>query len=69
MATGGGSAELTLSVRFAQKQLSLFVKHGDTVNYVVKKAAAALKEENEGLVLLFRGTPLHGEAIIGVSEA
>ena len=69
MATGGGSVELTLSVRFAQRQLPLYVKYGDTVNYVVKKAAAALNEKNEGLVLLFRGAPLNGEAIIGVSEA
>ena len=68
MATGG-NADLTLSVRFASHQLPLYVKQKDTVEYVIKKAAAALKEDREGMELFFKGTKLNEHAKIGVSQA
>ena len=68
MATGV-NADLTLSVRFASNQLPLYVKQKDTVEYVIKKAAAALKEDREGMVLFFKGTRLNERDNIGVSKA
>lgn len=63
-----GSDDVLLSVCFGQRKLSLNVKRKDKVRYVVKKAAALLKEIDDGLGLLYRGTRLPGDAAVGVSR-
>ena len=68
MASGGGNAELPLSIQFASNRLTLYVKEKHTVEYVITKAAAALKEDREGMVMLFKGRRLNERAFIGVSE-
>ena len=63
-----GTALLTLSVRFASHQLPLYVKESETVDYVIQKAAAALNEDRQGMVILLKGKRLNERDIIGVSE-
>ena len=60
--------DVALSVLCGRKKLPLHVKRKDTIAYVVKKAAAELKEpEDKKYMLLYKGSAVSEDLKVGVS--
>ena len=66
MATGGGSSEVTLTVRFENQRVAIRVSKDDKVSAVIQKAADALKEPPGGLSILYRGLEIPDDATVQV---
>ena len=68
MATAKGVGMVTLTVRYDGQRLTLTVPKTAYVNDVIQKAAEALKEQSDGLQVLYQGTQLPDDARVQVNH-
>ena len=60
--------QFALTIRYSDQRVTLYVTQTDKVSTIIQKAAVSLKEEPEGLQILYQGMPIPDDATVAVSD-